>query len=234
MKFSNVNAAGPAGRKAVLAVLRRNKSRESFKDNGVRVFSECVYPQVEFMLPRVQLPFAREGVAKPAGVSWLVILALVEKLTAALVVAEDLVVEVEADHLGAQPAPDAIAGLGIQLVVRQCPDVARGTRGTKFIGVDTSNQSRGAVVVLEDARSVVGKAYAGGEAILVKGGADSPGIGCLVDQAGLIESQREAEPMQDTLPSQKTPRPKLAEVVRSINSSVLRAVRPNRPRKLRT
>jgi len=96
-----------------------------------------VYPEVEFEPPRGRLPFAREGVAKPAGVGWLVVFALVEKLTASLVITEDLIVEVEADHLGAQPAPDAIAGLGIQLVVGQCPDVARGPRGAKFIGVDT-------------------------------------------------------------------------------------------------
>lgn len=135
---------------------------------------------------------ARERIPNAARTSRLVILTLIHKLSDALVVAKHFVVEVEADYRGAETAPDAIAGSGIDLVMRQRPDIARWSRGPKAAGVRARNQDRRNVTVLEDARAIVGEAHAGGEPLVVVGGADSPGVGRLVDGAWPIEAGRKA------------------------------------------
>ena len=73
--------------------------------------------------------------AKSTAVSGLVVLALVHELRASLIVAKDLIAQIQARDNRAYAFVDPVAGLGIHLEVDVGPDVAVGTLGAKAGGV---------------------------------------------------------------------------------------------------
>ena len=127
-----------------------------------------------------------EVIAEPATEGRFVELPLIYELGAAGVVAEDLIVEVQAGDDCAQSVVDAIGSLSVHLEVRQGVDVTGWSLGAEAAGVLADDKSRRNIVVAEEAAAVIGKAHAKREPLGVVGGAEIEGVCSLVDQSGMI------------------------------------------------
>src|ERR1700759_4790980 len=81
------------------------------------------------------LAIALQAIPQAGAVAWLVELPLIHKLGAARVVAEDLVVQVETRHHRGESAIEAVARLGVYLVVSQRIHVTGRSVRSQVVGI---------------------------------------------------------------------------------------------------
>src|SRR5580698_7256236 len=96
-----------------------------------------------------------ERITNPARVRRFVKFALIYKCCAALVIAEYLIIQVEAGDDRAEALIEAIAGLCIDLKVRQRPDIARWPFRSQTTGIGARDQCWRNIVVAEEAGLVI-------------------------------------------------------------------------------
>ena len=125
------------------AIVRRglNLTGDRTHNRTARGLPRCNVPKTGlFETTTVELAALTEVIASAAADGRFVVLALIHELGAASVVAEDFVVEIQTGDYGAKTAEDAIAGLRVDLEVRQSVGVARGAFGAEAAGVRAGDE----------------------------------------------------------------------------------------------